>query len=221
MHCRVFFEKSRIPVEELRHIWELCDVSKDGALSLAEFTAAMHLVVLRRNNIPLPKVLPTCLHPNMLFQGATTALTGGSKSASNKQGQGQGQGDSADLMLMVVGNLDKTKVKEQTALESGKNGGGSHHHNQQYPSQLPQHSQPSLNSNLMMSLSTLSIASQVCCIRSYNSSFSFLSLTFFFFHECRVVRPIATVTPVIIHSSHRSPHPQSPAVLPIPQNWNH
>lgn len=61
--AKVFFEKSRIPVEELRHIWQLCDVTKDGALSLAEFAAAMHLVVLRRNNIPLPPILPECLIP--------------------------------------------------------------------------------------------------------------------------------------------------------------
>ncbi|XP_037958525.1 ralBP1-associated Eps domain-containing protein 1 isoform X2 [Teleopsis dalmanni] len=64
--ARVFFEKSRIPVEELRHIWQLCDVTRDGALSLAEFTAAMHLVVLRRNNIPLPAMLPPCLYPSAL-----------------------------------------------------------------------------------------------------------------------------------------------------------
>lgn len=44
----------------------LCDVTKDGALSLAEFTAAMHLVVLRRNNIPLPPVLPACLMPTLI-----------------------------------------------------------------------------------------------------------------------------------------------------------
>lgn len=61
--ARMFFEKSRIPVEELRHIWQLCDVTRDGALSLEEFTAAMHLVVLRRNNIPLPQNLPPCLLP--------------------------------------------------------------------------------------------------------------------------------------------------------------
>lgn len=61
--AKVFFEKSRIPVEELRHIWQLCDVTKDGALNLDEFTAAMHLVVLRRNNIPLPPILPACLMP--------------------------------------------------------------------------------------------------------------------------------------------------------------
>ncbi|XP_054742229.1 ralBP1-associated Eps domain-containing protein 1 isoform X1 [Anastrepha obliqua] len=75
--ARVFFEKSRIPVEELRHIWQLCDVTRDGALSLAEFTAAMHLVVLRRNNIPLPGALPSCLHPTVLQHSSqhATAIT--------------------------------------------------------------------------------------------------------------------------------------------------
>ncbi|XP_055919547.1 ralBP1-associated Eps domain-containing protein 2 isoform X2 [Eupeodes corollae] len=79
--ARVFFEKSQIPVKELRHIWQLCDVTRDGALSLAEFTAAMHLVVLRRHNLPLPAVLPACLHPNMLVvqgnqsQTSTTTTT--------------------------------------------------------------------------------------------------------------------------------------------------
>ena len=33
-------------------------MTKDGALSLNEFCTAMHLVVLRRNKIPLPKHLP-------------------------------------------------------------------------------------------------------------------------------------------------------------------
>lgn len=36
-------------------------MTRDGALSLDEFSAAMHLVVLRRNNIPIPAVLPTNL----------------------------------------------------------------------------------------------------------------------------------------------------------------
>lgn len=68
MFFRIFFEKSRIPVEELRHIWQLCDVTRDGALDLAEFTAALHLVVLRRNNIPIPSSLPTCLQPQYLHK---------------------------------------------------------------------------------------------------------------------------------------------------------
>ncbi|KAF5291399.1 hypothetical protein FQR65_LT01709 [Abscondita terminalis] len=62
--ARLFFEKSRLPVQELRKIWQLADVTKDGALSLREFLTAMHLVVLRRNHIELPEVLPVQLQPN-------------------------------------------------------------------------------------------------------------------------------------------------------------
>ena len=35
--------------QELRQIWQLSDVTKDGCLSLEEFLTAMHLVVLRRS----------------------------------------------------------------------------------------------------------------------------------------------------------------------------
>lgn len=65
--ARVFFEKSKIPTEELRIIWHLSDVTRDGSLSLEEFTAAMHLIVLRRHNIPIPSVLPLCLHPSVIL----------------------------------------------------------------------------------------------------------------------------------------------------------
>ncbi|XP_049826358.1 ralBP1-associated Eps domain-containing protein 1 isoform X2 [Aethina tumida] len=61
--ARTFFEKSRLPVHELRKIWQLADVTKDGALSLQEFNTAMHLVVLRRNFIELPDTLPAALMP--------------------------------------------------------------------------------------------------------------------------------------------------------------
>lgn len=61
--ARMFFEKSRLSVPELRKIWQLSDVTKDGALSLQEFNTAMHLVVLRRNHIELPDVLPPQLIP--------------------------------------------------------------------------------------------------------------------------------------------------------------
>lgn len=67
--ARLFFEKSRLPVGELRKIWQLADVTKDGALSLQEFNTAMHLVVLRRNHITLPSVLPPQLVPD---RGETT-----------------------------------------------------------------------------------------------------------------------------------------------------
>lgn len=42
---------------------QLADVTKDGALSLEEFNVAMHLVVLRRYQIPLPDTLPASLMP--------------------------------------------------------------------------------------------------------------------------------------------------------------
>jgi len=61
--AKEFFEKSRLPIQELRKIWQLSDVTKDGCLSLEEFLTAMHLVVLRRNDISLPDSLPPCLTP--------------------------------------------------------------------------------------------------------------------------------------------------------------
>jgi len=42
---------------------QLSDVNRDGALSLDEFCTAMHLVVLRRNDIELPDNLPPVLQP--------------------------------------------------------------------------------------------------------------------------------------------------------------
>lgn len=94
--ARVFFEKSRIPVEELRHIWQLCDVTRDGALSLGEFTAAMHLVVLRRNNIPLPSQLPQCLLNTVVPTTTTT----------------QQQQDPPEADLLNLGD-DRTTIKLQ------------------------------------------------------------------------------------------------------------
>ncbi|KAH9491537.1 hypothetical protein Btru_030879 [Bulinus truncatus] len=58
-----FFEKSKLPVVELSKIWQLSDLNCDGALSLEEFCIAMHLVVLRRNDIELPDHLPISLMP--------------------------------------------------------------------------------------------------------------------------------------------------------------
>ncbi|XP_066478302.1 ralBP1-associated Eps domain-containing protein 2 isoform X1 [Tiliqua scincoides] len=61
-----FFTKSKLPIPELSHIWELSDVDCDGALTLAEFCAAFHLVVARKNGYLLPDTLPETLLPEYL-----------------------------------------------------------------------------------------------------------------------------------------------------------
>uniref|UniRef100_A0A8D0ECK4 RALBP1 associated Eps domain containing 2 n=1 Tax=Salvator merianae TaxID=96440 RepID=A0A8D0ECK4_SALMN len=61
-----FFTKSKLPIPELSHIWELSDVDCDGALTLAEFCAAFHLIVARKNGYLLPDTLPETLLPDYL-----------------------------------------------------------------------------------------------------------------------------------------------------------
>uniref|UniRef100_A0A8B9TND8 RALBP1 associated Eps domain containing 2 n=1 Tax=Anas platyrhynchos TaxID=8839 RepID=A0A8B9TND8_ANAPL len=61
-----FFTKSKLPIPELSHIWELSDVDCDGALTLPEFCAAFHLVVARKNGYQLPETLPDTLLPDYL-----------------------------------------------------------------------------------------------------------------------------------------------------------
>lgn len=59
--AREFFEKSKLPFEDLSRIWILADQDKDGSLNVVEFCIAMHLVVLRRKSIDLPTTLPSNL----------------------------------------------------------------------------------------------------------------------------------------------------------------
>ncbi|VDL99870.1 unnamed protein product [Schistocephalus solidus] len=61
LQAKAFFELSKLPIHDLSTIWELSDVDCDGKLTLSEFCVAMHLVVLRRNNVLLPKQLPQTL----------------------------------------------------------------------------------------------------------------------------------------------------------------
>ncbi|CAD7684458.1 unnamed protein product [Nyctereutes procyonoides] len=63
---QVFFTKSKLPILELSHIWELSDFDKDGALTLDEFCAAFHLVVARKNGYDLPEKLPESLMPKLI-----------------------------------------------------------------------------------------------------------------------------------------------------------
>ncbi|KAM4632720.1 ralBP1-associated Eps domain-containing protein 1 isoform 2-T3 [Polymixia lowei] len=64
--AKEFFTKSKLPILELSHIWELSDFDKDGALTLDEFCAAFHLVVARKNGYDLPEKLPDSLMPKLI-----------------------------------------------------------------------------------------------------------------------------------------------------------
>nr|XP_033794520.1 ralBP1-associated Eps domain-containing protein 1 isoform X3 [Geotrypetes seraphini] len=64
--AKEFFTKSKLPILELSHIWELSDFDKDGALTLDEFCAAFHLVVARKNGYDLPDTLPESLMPKLI-----------------------------------------------------------------------------------------------------------------------------------------------------------
>ena len=52
--AKPYFEKSKLPVEDLRNIWELADTTEDGCLDLFEFQTAIHFVVLRKHGLPIP-----------------------------------------------------------------------------------------------------------------------------------------------------------------------
>ncbi|KAM8792050.1 ralBP1-associated Eps domain-containing protein 1 isoform 3-T3 [Rhynchonycteris naso] len=64
--AKEFFTKSKLPILELSHVWELSDFDKDGALTLDEFCAAFHLVVARKNGYDLPEKLPESLMPKLI-----------------------------------------------------------------------------------------------------------------------------------------------------------
>ncbi|XDV46453.1 hypothetical protein PO909_014346 [Leuciscus waleckii] len=68
-----FFTKSKLPIPELSHIWELSDVDKDGALTFPEFCTAFHLIVARKNGFLLPETLPATLRPGFVEPGVVTA----------------------------------------------------------------------------------------------------------------------------------------------------
>ena len=75
---------------------QLSDVTKDGALSLSEFCTAMHLVVLRRNNIALPKQLPPVLDPinSPLMVGTAQTENGNANKTSTGSNPESGVGNS-------------------------------------------------------------------------------------------------------------------------------
>ena len=107
--AKEFFEKSRLPVAELRQIWQLSDVTKDGCLSLEEFLTAMHLVVLRRNDIPLPDELPLCLTPLNLLSRHNSDLY-------QETSQGQGQEGHQPLLDLTEDSIDGSEEHTEPTL---------------------------------------------------------------------------------------------------------
>ncbi|KAJ9451603.1 putative calcium-binding protein [Diplonema papillatum] len=63
--ARDLFMQSQLGTEDLRRIWTLADVNRDGFLDEAEFCIAMHLILYRKKNTmePLPATLPPHLLP--------------------------------------------------------------------------------------------------------------------------------------------------------------
>ncbi|KER26121.1 hypothetical protein T265_06539 [Opisthorchis viverrini] len=72
LQAKTFFQLSKLPNTELSDIWELSDADCDGQLTLGEFCVAMHLVVLRRNGIPVPRILPCALLEVISSQSLST-----------------------------------------------------------------------------------------------------------------------------------------------------
>lgn len=79
-------------------------MTRDGALNLAEFTAAMHLVVLRRNNIPVPASLPPCLLPKLLQHSLLQPGAPSSATVGGSDGSTGGSGSSAVATTITGGS---------------------------------------------------------------------------------------------------------------------
>ena len=60
---RPVLERSNLPVDVLRHVWNLSDIDRDGCLDADEFAVAMHLARESTNGRQLPSALPKELIP--------------------------------------------------------------------------------------------------------------------------------------------------------------
>lgn len=58
---KAFFEKSALSTTDLSHIWHLSDYDNEGCLNVDKWCVAMHLTILRRNQVDLPTTLPASL----------------------------------------------------------------------------------------------------------------------------------------------------------------
>uniref|UniRef100_A0A663M9V9 RALBP1 associated Eps domain containing 2 n=1 Tax=Athene cunicularia TaxID=194338 RepID=A0A663M9V9_ATHCN len=127
-----FFTKSKLPIPELSHIWELSDVDCDGALTLPEFCAAFHLVVARKNGYQLPETLPETLLPEYLqaaslkpmrdctlFDSYSESLPGGQQSRDFSRTEKASAEEVPDnsALLQDAKKDDKQALKVSTALK--------------------------------------------------------------------------------------------------------
>ncbi|KAI7859687.1 hypothetical protein BDC45DRAFT_475663 [Circinella umbellata] len=58
-----FFKNSRLPENDLAHIWDLADTNQQGRLTREQFAVAMHLIHKRLQGDALPNTLPQTLIP--------------------------------------------------------------------------------------------------------------------------------------------------------------
>ena len=61
--AKVVLEGSKLPSKVLHAIWNLSDVDKDGALTLAEFALAKHFIKMKLEGQDLPATLPPQMIP--------------------------------------------------------------------------------------------------------------------------------------------------------------
>jgi len=60
---RPILERSQLPVDVLRQVWNLSDIDRDGALDADEFAVAMHLTRECTAGRSLPATLPADVCP--------------------------------------------------------------------------------------------------------------------------------------------------------------
>ncbi|CAF0774748.1 unnamed protein product [Rotaria sordida] len=104
--AKEFFERSRLPTSELSQIWNLSDVNHDGALSLAEFCTAMHLVVLRVNGFELPDELPLQLQPYTPLIDLSDSTTILSQTNEQTENWANFKDTKSDLKNSITTNID-------------------------------------------------------------------------------------------------------------------
>ena len=63
MAVRPVLERSNLPVDVLRQVWNLSDIDRDGNLDQDEFAVAMHLARESTSGRTLPAALPPNLIP--------------------------------------------------------------------------------------------------------------------------------------------------------------